>query len=151
MSPERNPSELEERTEFKKAHTYHGIIFRDLKNHPVHLRSSRGKAIAYFEFADNRSLDAHIDEIPPGGRSGKHRHTNEAVIYIVQGRGYSILQKEDGPEIKLEWKEGDVFSPPLNAWHQHFNTDSERPARFLAVTMVPLINALGLLQIEKAE
>jgi quercetin dioxygenase-like cupin family protein len=144
-------SELEERTEFKKKHTYRGLIFRDLKKHPVHLRASRGKGIAYFEFEDNRSLDAHIDEIPPKGHSTKHRHTNDAVVYIVQGQGYSILQKEDGPEIRVDWKEGDLFSPPLYAWHQHFNTDPEKPARFLAVTMVPLMNAMGLLKIEKAD
>ncbi|MBI4527874.1 MAG: cupin domain-containing protein [Deltaproteobacteria bacterium] len=150
MASDDHRSELEERGEFKKLHTYRGLVFRNLKHHPVHPRASRGKAIAYFEFEDNHSLDAHIDEIPPGGCSGKHRHNNEAVIYIVQGQGYSILQKEGEPEIKVEWKEGDLFSPPLLAWHQHFNTDQERPARFLAVTMVPFVKALGILTIEKA-
>jgi mannose-6-phosphate isomerase-like protein (cupin superfamily) len=149
MADEEKFSELEERTEFKKQNTYRGLIFRDLKNHPVHLRASRGKGIAYFEFEDNHCLDAHIDEVPPNGSSGKHRHNNEAVIYIVQGRGYSIIQKEGGPEVKLEWKEGDVFSPPQYAWHQHFNTDPKQPARFLAITMVPLLNSMGILRIEK--
>ena len=151
MTLREKTSELEERTEFKKQHTYRGLIFRDMKKHPVHVRASRGKGIAYFEFEDNRSLDAHIDEIPPNGRSGNHRHTNEAVIYIVQGQGYSLIQKEDGPQVRIDWKEGDLFSPPLNAWHQHCNTDPERPARFLAVTMVPLLNAMGILKIEKAD
>ncbi|GEM_PF-4195815 len=86
MTLRERTSELEERTEFKKQHTYRGLIFRDMKKHPVHVRASRGKGIAYFEFEDNRSLDAHIDEIPPNGRSGNHRHTNEAVISSFKGK-----------------------------------------------------------------
>jgi gentisate 1,2-dioxygenase len=39
--------------------------------------------------------------------------------------------------MRVEWQEGDMFSPPLCAWHQHWNADTERIARYLAVTNVP--------------
>ncbi|MFC1958741.1 cupin domain-containing protein [Chloroflexota bacterium] len=49
--------------------------------------------------------------------SGKHRH-QEAVLYVVQGEGYSIV---DGN--KIEWKKGTMFhvQGPQTV-HQHFNT-----------------------------
>ncbi len=53
----------------------------------------------------------------PGMNSGKHAHM-EAVLYVVQGEGYSIIDGE-----KLTWKKGSCFhvQGPQTV-HQHFNT-----------------------------
>ncbi|MBI2829957.1 MAG: cupin domain-containing protein [Chloroflexi bacterium] len=53
----------------------------------------------------------------PGTAGGKHAHM-EAVIYILQGEGYSIIDGE-----KVEWKKGTTLhvQGPQTV-HQHFNT-----------------------------
>jgi len=146
---EQHIDETGEREEFRKKHLYRGLHFKNLKTHPVHHRSMRGTASAHFDLAGNQTIDAHISEIPAGGRNKMHRHINEAIIYILSGRGYSIIQREGEPAMRVDWEEGDMFSPPLFAWHQHINADAERPARYLAVTNVPLMLKMGLFQKEQ--
>jgi gentisate 1,2-dioxygenase len=73
-------------------------------------------------------FDAYIQEIPPGGRSGKHRHVAEEVHKILDGRGYDI---HDG--VRWDWEAEDIVCIPINTTHQHFNADPNRPARFLSL------------------
>ncbi len=147
---ERTLDETTEREEFRREHLYQGMAFQNLKDHPVHARRMRGSASAHFALSGNKTIDAHISELPPGGHNRRHRHVNEAIIYILAGRGYSIVQPEGEPPVRIEWAEGDMFSPPLWAWHQHFNLDPERPARYLAVTNAPLMITMGLFRKEQA-
>jgi len=60
----------------------------------------------------------------------------------------SAGRARNGPVV---WGQGDVVSIPLNAWHQHFNDDSTRPVRYLGVTNIPLLRAMGLNRLEDAE
>lgn len=69
-------------------------------------------------------------EIPPGSRSGRMKFQGGQVIMVTEGRGYTLV---DG--VKHEWEEGDVINLPLRARGivvQHFNTDPEKVARFVA-------------------
>ncbi|MFQ5614643.1 MAG: cupin domain-containing protein [Anaerolineae bacterium] len=150
MTNEQLKSEVEELESFRAKHPNVGLHFKNLKKFPVHHRKMRGTGGAWFDLAGNRTIEAHISEIPPGGHNKKHRHMNEAIIYIVCGRGYSLIQEEGQEEIKIEWEEGDMFSPPLNAWHQHFNSDPDRPARYLAVTNIGLMTKIGAFSKEQA-
>jgi quercetin dioxygenase-like cupin family protein len=136
-------NEIAEREEFRREHLQEGMFFKDLRNYPVIKRKLRGSSGAHFALAGNRTIDVHISELPPGGKNNMHRHMNEAIIYILSGRGFSIIEEEGKEPVKIEWEEGDLFSPPLMAWHQHFNGDLKKPARYLAITNVPLMNALG--------
>ncbi|NYT70345.1 hypothetical protein H0A67_19650, partial [Pusillimonas noertemannii] len=38
------------------------------------------------------SVDAYMQLIPPGSRSGKHRHLAEECVYVLEGRGYDLHQ-----------------------------------------------------------
>ena len=91
------------------------------------------------------SVDIFIQEIPPGSRSGKHRHMAEEFIYVLEGRGHDLHWDVDpritkdgyvwevAPEPKrFDWEEGDVIFIPVNTIHQHFNDDPDRRVRFIS-------------------
>jgi gentisate 1,2-dioxygenase len=78
-----------------------------------------------------------------------HRHTTEAVMFVVKGQGYTIMSYEGGEEHRLDWAEGDMFGIPLWAWHQHFNASETDTARYLAIQDTLALKALGLHQIER--
>jgi mannose-6-phosphate isomerase-like protein (cupin superfamily) len=75
-----------------------------------------------------RTFDVFMQEIPPGGRTGKHRHLGEEVHYILEGKGYDI---QDGQ--RYDWQEDCLTIVPNYTTHQHFNADPEKPVRFIAV------------------
>jgi gentisate 1,2-dioxygenase len=58
-----------------------------------------------------------------------HRHSIEAVIYIAQGKGYSVI---DG--IQQHWETGDLICVPFFAWHLHHNEADEAMIHFAATT-----------------
>lgn len=90
------------------------------------------------------TVDAYMQIIPPGSRSGKHRHLAEECLYVLEGRGYDLHQDCDveitdtyhwtpQAEVKrYEWEAGDVIYIPPNTIHQHFNADPERPVRLIS-------------------
>lgn len=92
-----------------------------------------------------QTMALFIAEIAPGGHTNRHRHFNEAMIYILQGRGHSLINGQ-----RYDWAETDVVSVPLYEWHQHFNDDPERPVRYLGITNMPLLRAMGLNRLEDA-
>jgi len=90
------------------------------------------------------TVDAYMQILPPGSRSGKHRHLAEECLYVLEGRGYDLHQDCDveitdtyhwraQDEVKrYEWEAGDVIYIPPNTIHQHFNADGQRPARLVS-------------------
>jgi gentisate 1,2-dioxygenase len=90
------------------------------------------------------TVDAYMQIIPPGSRSGKHRHLAEECLYVLEGRGYDLHQDCDveitdtyhwtaQEEVKrFEWEAGDVIYIPPNTIHQHFNSDPDRPVRLIS-------------------
>ena len=90
------------------------------------------------------TVDAYMQIVPPGSRSGKHRHLAEECLYVLEGRGYDLHQDCDveitdtyhwkpQDEVKrYEWEAGDVIYIPPNTIHQHFNADPDRPVRLIS-------------------
>jgi quercetin dioxygenase-like cupin family protein len=90
------------------------------------------------------TVDAYMQIIPAGSRSGKHRHLAEECLYVLEGRGYDLHQDCDveitdtyfwkpQEEVKrFEWEAGDVIYVPPNTIHQHVNADPDRPARLIS-------------------
>ena len=95
---------------------------------------------------DVNTMMSFITEIPPGAETADHRHYTEAIIYILSGKGYSIIEGN-----KYEWKEGDIIAVPTFVWHKHANTDPDRPARFLAVSNNPLMKSLAMYRMESSK
>jgi quercetin dioxygenase-like cupin family protein len=109
-----------------------------LKQFPVKFDKEAGAAIARIGVGHLHQLDATLVEIPPGGKLAPHKHFAEEMIYIVSGSGYTEMWAQDsGKKEKYEWKEGDLLSPTMNSWHQHFNSSPDKPARYLSVTTTP--------------
>ena len=50
----------------------------------------------------------------------------------------------------MDWKKGDTLCIPVFAWHQHFNTGSEK-ARFLVHHNRPYMENMGFLMAEHGE
>jgi quercetin dioxygenase-like cupin family protein len=108
------------------------------------------------------TVDAYMLVIPPGSRSGKHRHLAEECLYVVEGRGYDLHQDCDveitdtyhwkpQDEVKrYEWEAGDVIYIPPNTIQQHFNADAERPVRLISV-INRIYKACGLNDLEQIE
>jgi len=86
----------------------------------------------------NRQISGFIREIPPGWKSGRHRHNMEAIIHVLEGKGYTEV---DG--VKYAWNAGDTMSVPPMAEHQHFNSDANRKARLFAVHTASLMSNIG--------
>lgn len=90
------------------------------------------------------TLDAYMQIVPPGSKSGKHRHLAEEIVYVLEGRGYDQHQDCDveivdgyrwTPQEKIqtfEYESGDVIYIPPNTIHQHFNADPDRPLRLIS-------------------
>jgi osmotically-inducible protein OsmY len=66
-------------------------------------------------------------EIPPGSRSGRMKFQGNQVIYILEGRGYTLL---DG--VRHDWQAGDLINLPIKIAGivvQHVNLDAEKRVR----------------------
>jgi quercetin dioxygenase-like cupin family protein len=124
-------------------------LVRNLRDLPLVAREYRNTKARFFKLTGDRRLQPHLSELPPGGKSVNHRHTTEAVMYIVRGRGQTIISYDGGDELTLDWEEGDLFGIPLWAWHQHVNTSDTDVARYLAIQDTYAVKALGLHQIER--
>ena len=63
----------------------------------------------------SNTLHMNICEYKEGSKSEHHRHAYEAILYIVEGEGHTMISGE-----KIDWKAGDaVYISPWE-WHQHF-------------------------------
>jgi gentisate 1,2-dioxygenase len=91
-------------------------------------------------------LYAHYVVLAPGGHSDKHGHMNEAMFYILDGKGHEI---HDG--IRYDWKAGDTVIVENSCVHQHFNDDPDKPARALVIKSKPLYLFMNLVMQEVVE
>ena len=108
------------------------------------------------------TVDAYMQIIPPGSRSGKHRHLAEECLYVLEGRGYD-LHVDCEVEItddfhwtpqdeakRFDWEAGDIVYVPPNTIDQHFNADPDRPARLISSTN-RIFKQCGLNDLEQIE
>lgn len=124
-------------------------IVKDLRTTELVERKYRGTKARFYRLGGAIRLQPHLSELPPGKASVKHRHTTEAVLYVVRGKGHTTIGFDGQPEDRVDWEEGDLIGIPLWAWHQHFNDSDDEPARYLAIQDTFTIKQLGLHQIER--
>jgi len=77
-------------------------------------------------------------------QSGMHRHQGGLVIYVVSGKGHTLVEGK-----RVDWETGDLLLLPVvpgGVAHQHFNDDdSEEEVQWVAFIYRPLHNALASL------
>ena len=91
-------------------------------------------------------LYAHYIVLAPGAKTVKHGHMNEAMFYILDGKGHDV---HDG--VRYDWEAGDVVVVENSCVHQHFNDDPKRPARYLVIKSKPLYLFMNLVMQEVVE
>jgi quercetin dioxygenase-like cupin family protein len=110
-----------------------------IDRHPVHQDPELGVATARLGEGRLHQVDATLVEIPPGGKLPPHRHLAEEIMYIVSGEGHTDMWIGDGADKqRYDWDAGDLLSPSLNTWHQHFNASTENTARYVSITTAPI-------------
>jgi gentisate 1,2-dioxygenase len=92
-----------------------------------------------------RTLSTQVALIPPGKRSGAHRHIYEETNYILSGQGESVIEDQ-----VYRWKTGDTLCIPVFAWHQYFNTGDE-PVRIMVHSSRVAMENLGYLVVQQGE
>ncbi len=93
------------------------------------------------------TIDIYMQVLPPGSRSGKHRHFAEEAFYVLEGTGDDLHWDCDvdsdaqgwrwivpAEPQRFEWKAGDVVYIPPATIHQHVNAEVDRPARIISAT-----------------
>lgn len=82
--------------------------------------------IVHFDFPYKIGYQGVASNIMPRSESQfVHTHFNEALIYIINGRGFSLVHDR-----KVPWEKGCVMRVPTMAWHHHYN-ESDEPVVYL--------------------
>ncbi len=71
-------------------------------------------------------------------QSGKHRHQGGLVIYVITGKGYSVVDGE-----RVDWQAGDLLLLPIKPGgveHQHFNLQPGADCRWIAFSYMPFFD-----------
>ena len=87
-----------------------------------------------------QNLQVHFVEIPPGKSNHGHGHQNEAVFYILQGKGYEVHDDE-----RYNWEAGDLVVVHVDSVHRHFN-DGDETAKALVMKAKSAWMYFGLIQ-----
>ena len=128
--------------------------WRQYRNTVVHVAdvelhdTARGMRRGVYVGADGdrptRSMDALVHEIDPGVTSTVHRHSWDAMLFVVAGWGWTEIDGE-----RVQWGPGDSLHLPSWAWHRHGN-EGTQTARFLSFSSEPMLETMGMASLEDA-
>jgi uncharacterized RmlC-like cupin family protein len=105
----------------------------------------QGSTSMGWQMAGNSQIDMHVSEMPSKLYKRAHRHSSDAFILLLSGKGYSLTWPEGQYEkrVRVEWQEGTMFVPPIYWYHQHLNP-GDGSARYLAINAPVIVRNLGL-------
>jgi gentisate 1,2-dioxygenase len=84
-----------------------------------------------------RTMDATAHELEPGAVTTVNRHSWDAMVFCVAGRGWAEV---DGK--RIDWGPGDALHLPLWSWHR-FGNDGTGRCRYLTFSAEPLMWTMG--------
>lgn len=83
------------------------------------------------------TVSLSVGDLEPGARTSNHRHAYESLIYVIAGKGHTIIEGK-----RFDWEAGDAVYVPPWCWHVHVAAP-ETEARYLTATNMPLLHGLG--------
>src|SRR5499427_2524674 len=86
----------------------------------------------------SRTLSANIQILLPGEKARPHRHTMNALRFVLEGSGATTIV--DGKPCAME--EGDLVLTPAWTWHEHVH-EGTAPIIWLDALDVPLHHYMG--------
>lgn len=110
-------------------------------------RQGRAKWYLHTAMQDTALQGWHVFVHDIRTHSGKHRHQGGLAIYVIEGKGWSVV---DG--VRCDWEEGDLLLLPVKpegVEHQHFNAEQGKPCRWLALIFQTYVIALGSVMEQK--
>ncbi len=121
-----------------KIPTVEGYSILDAQTQEVQPWPEIGGRGLYLNFSGNVHMDGVIFEIAASKALAPRRQFYEQLIYVLAGRGTTVFG-DGAHQNKVEWGEGSLFTVPMNVLHRHTNSDSQHPARLLAITTFPFM------------
>ena len=115
--------------------TYYVPDMKEIEVGPWERKGGQGAVV----HIDNIHMpnDLHVVDIDPSGKSEPEHHMYEINFYVVSGRGATTVWMDEKSKQTFEWKEGSLFTVPINAWYQHFNGSGSEKVRYIATTNAP--------------
>lgn len=107
-------------------------------------RMRRGVYMGADGDSPTKVLDATVHEVPAGGTSTVHRHSWDAIMFVVSGTGWTEIDGE-----RIVWRPWDTLHLPAWSWHRHGN-EGAADARFVTWSVEPMHEALGMAIMEDA-
>ncbi|NUR05487.1 MAG: cupin domain-containing protein [Nocardioidaceae bacterium] len=112
------------------------------------VKTARGMRTGVYMGVDGdnptRSMDALVHELDGGTSSTVHRHSWDAMVFVVAGRGWTEIDGE-----RIDWGPGDSLHLPAWAWHRSGN-DHPEVARYLTFSSEPMLATMGMSVLEDA-
>lgn len=127
----------------KREQTATGAIVVRSKDTPWEVaRQGRLRYFCHMRFWHQQAAPFwHIFEQDIRRHSGKHVHQGGLVIFVLEGKGYTII---DG--IRYDWEKGDLMVLPIKPGgveHQHFNSVEGESCHWMAFVYKPQMEALA--------
>lgn len=116
----------------------------DVVFHETPRRIHRGVMVSADGDEPSLVLDANVHRIDPGVVSTVHRHSWDAIGFVVEGSGWTEV---DGR--RHDWRPWDTIYLPGWSWHRHGNK-SDKPAKYVTFSVQPMVELLGLAVLEDA-
>jgi gentisate 1,2-dioxygenase len=89
------------------------------------------------------TISVAVQYLLPGETAPRHRHTPNAVRFMVRGRGaYTVVEGE-----RFAMAPGDLVVTPSLSWHEHGN-DGDEPVLWIDGLDSPVVRYLELLKME---